>query len=268
MHTALRRCASGDGAGLSSEPIGAENAADFGSAGIEDIDDIGSPWEGAVVYRRNPSITHVEYCTTLERLGLGNYSSDVSRSKASLMGLRVTKAVKDFPLGTPVQISIDVTRRKKKLRLDGIIRTVLALDCVRCGKPAGQSVFSNFSLLLSEEPIQEPDVIDMGVLFGDGESKKISASDDGEGNDDDSIDWDDRLYFPFENKEVDISKNVRDTVHVEITLDVFCDAGCKGMCLKCGTNLNLGGCGCNKQAAEPKGFGPLGDLKKQMQQTR
>ncbi|CAL5425764.1 unnamed protein product [Camellia sinensis] len=28
-------------------------------------EDMGSPWEGAVVYQRNPSISHVEYCTNL-----------------------------------------------------------------------------------------------------------------------------------------------------------------------------------------------------------
>ena len=94
-------------------------------------EDMGSPWEGAVVYQRNPSISHVEYCTTLERLGLGKLSTEVSRSRASVMGLRVTRAVKDFPLGTPVLISVDVTRKKKKLRLDGIVRTVITLACNR-----------------------------------------------------------------------------------------------------------------------------------------
>lgn len=97
----------------------------------EGIDNIDSPWEGAVVYQRNASISHVEYCTTLERLGLEEYSTKVSRSRASLMGLRVTKAVKDYPLGTPVMVSLDITRRKQKLRLDGIIRTVLTLSCNR-----------------------------------------------------------------------------------------------------------------------------------------
>lgn len=98
-------------------------------------DDIDSPWEGAVVYQRNASISHVEYCTTLERLGLGEYSTKVSKSRASLMGIRVTKAVKDYPLGTPVMVSLDITRKKQKLRLDGIIRTVLTLGCNRYISP-------------------------------------------------------------------------------------------------------------------------------------
>lgn len=94
-------------------------------------DDESPPWKGAVIYKRNTSVTHTEYCTTLESLGLGNLSTDVSKSRTSLMGLRVTKAVKDYPDGTPVLISIDVTRKKLKLRLDGIIRTVITLGCNR-----------------------------------------------------------------------------------------------------------------------------------------
>lgn len=97
----------------------------------EEIEDEGTPWEGAVVYKRSTSNLHLEYCTTLERLGLGNLSTDISKGRASLTGLRITKGVKDYPNGTPVQISIDVTRKKDKLRLDGIIKTVITLLCNR-----------------------------------------------------------------------------------------------------------------------------------------
>nr|AFK44748.1 unknown [Lotus japonicus] len=203
-----------------------------------EIEDAGSPWEGAVIYKRNASILHLEYCTTLERLGLGNLSTDVSKSRAAVMGLRVTKAVKDYPNGTPVQISIDVARKKKKLRLDGIIKTVIGLLCNRCCMPSAESVFSEFSLLLSEEPIVEPETIDLGVIFG--EDKITTSGDRGLDDDDALIDLDDQLYFPPEEKHIDISKNIRDRVHLEITMNSVCDPGCKGMCLKCGQNFNTG----------------------------
>lgn len=58
----------------------------------EEVEDMGSPWEGAVIYKRNATILHLEYCTTLERLGLAKLSSDVSKTRAAAMGLRVTKA--------------------------------------------------------------------------------------------------------------------------------------------------------------------------------
>lgn len=239
---------------------------DWGDQEEEDPEDMVSPWDGAIIYRRNPSISHIEYCTTLERLGLQKLSTEISKSKASVSGLRVTKAVKDYPLGTPVQISIDVTRKKRKLRLDGIIKTVITLGCNRCGEPTAESIYSNFSMLLTEEPIEEPEIIDMGVIFGEDKFKSSVASSIEEDDEDDaSIDWDDRLYFPHEEKEIDISKHIRDLIHIEITINAVCDPSCKGLCLKCGTNLNTSSCSCTEERPKEKGYGPLKDLRKQMQ---
>ncbi|XP_010466142.1 PREDICTED: uncharacterized protein LOC104746378 [Camelina sativa] len=236
----------------------------------EEVEDTGSPWEGSVMYRRNASVTHVEYCTTLERLGLGRLSTEVSKKRASAMGLRVTKDVKDYPDGTPVQISVDVIRKKRKLRLDGIVRTVITLGCNRCGESTGESIFSNFSLLLTEDPVEEPDVIDLGFSFGSDKATSFSGlSDDTEENEDDDddswIDWEDKLHFPPEAKEIDISKHIRDLVHLEITITAICDPACKGMCLKCGANLNKRKCDCGREEKD-KGYGPLGNLREKMQQ--
>ncbi|CAA2989637.1 Hypothetical predicted protein [Olea europaea subsp. europaea] len=227
------------------------------------------PWEGAIIYKRDPSRSHLEYCTTLERLGLGKLSSEVSKFRASEMGIRVTKSVKDYPNGTPVLVSIDVTRKKGKMRLDGIIRTVLSLGCNRCGEPAAESVYSDFSILLSEEPIQESETINMGVIFGEDKFKSFGVNEEDESDDDALIDPEDQLYFPLGEKFIDISKNIRDLVHIEITINAVCNPSCKGLCLKCGTNLNISNCNCRTNEVGGKGYGhgPLGGLKKQMQQT-
>ncbi|CAH9087616.1 unnamed protein product [Cuscuta europaea] len=225
-------------------------------------EDEGSPWEGAVVYARNPLVSHLEYCTTLERLGLRKLSTNISSSRASLMGIRVTKDVTDYPEGTPVLVSFDVTFKQRKIRLDGIIRTVITLGCYRCGEPAAGSIFSNFSLLLSEEPIEGAENLDMGSIFGSMEEEDIDGNDS-------SIDLEDQLYFPREKRTIDISKHIRDLVHLEITINAICDPQCKGLCLKCGINLNYDRCKCDlKPNVERKGFGPLGGLKSKMQQRR
>ncbi|CAI9112501.1 OLC1v1012958C1 [Oldenlandia corymbosa var. corymbosa] len=228
--------------------------------------ELGSPWEAAIIYRRNAAVSHLEYCTTLERLGLGYISTNVSKSRSSELGLRVTNSVKDFPDGTPVLVSIDVMRKKKKeLRLDGLVRSVISLRCNRCGEPAAKNIFSNFSLLLTEEPIEEPETIDMGTIFE--EDKFRSFVSNGEDEDDDSEYVDDQLYFPPGDKEIDISKPIRDLLHVEITIDTICDPKCKGICLRCGINLNTKSCKCKKQDGGENPFGPLGNLRKQAYQN-
>lgn len=230
-------------------------------------EDMGTPWEGAVVYQRNASVSHVEYCTTLERLGLEKISTEVSRSRASAMGLRVTKAVKDFPLGTPVLISIDVTRKKQNLRLDGIVRTVITLFCNRCGEPTAETLFRDFSLLLTEEPVEEPETIDMGLIFEE-DMLRTSGSEEVEEYDDASIDWEDRLHFPPGEKSIDISKHVRDLVHLKIVIDSICDPDCKGLCFQCGWNLNTSACNCSQQVTEEeKGYRPFRGLREKMQQN-
>ncbi|ERN09559.1 hypothetical protein AMTRI_Chr09g13300 [Amborella trichopoda] len=233
----------------------------------EEVEDEGSPWEGAVVYKRDSSVTHLEYCTTLERLGLGKLSSDVSNSRASSMGIRVTKGVTEYSSGTPVQISIDVYRRKQDIKLDGILKTVITLACNRCAEPAAECVFSDFTLLLTDEPInEENDEMNFGVLYGD--DKWRSYKNVGVGEEEareEVIDLDDRLYFPLEEREIDISKHIRDAVHVEITIDAICDANCRGLCLECGVNLNKSRCGCGRKKNEKREreSSPLSGLKHQ-----
>lgn len=129
--------------------------------------------------------------------------------------------------------------------------------------PSAESVFSEFSLLLTEEPIDEPETIDLGVIFG--EDKCSTPGTNAEDDDDALIDLDDQLYFPLEEKQIDISKHIRDRVHLEITMNSVCESGCKGMCLKCGQNLNTGNCNCSKEETKEENFGPLGNFRERMQ---
>ncbi|KAL0905371.1 hypothetical protein M5K25_023786 [Dendrobium thyrsiflorum] len=130
-----------------------------------------SPWEGAVVYRRDASVAHVEYATTLERLGLAKLASGFSRSRASAMGIRLpARMAKDSALAneTPVLISIDVTKRKRRLKLDGILRTVINLRCnSKAEKPLQSLLFLPFSPLHGDgrEPVFLPPAENRNTLF-------------------------------------------------------------------------------------------------------
>ncbi|KAJ1281755.1 hypothetical protein BS78_04G329900 [Paspalum vaginatum] len=223
-----------------------------------------SPWEGALVYRRDAAVHHLEYATTLERLGLGDLSSTGSIARAADMGL----GLRGGGAQTPVLVSLDVTRRRGRLRLDGIVRTVITLGCFRCAEPALEGIFANFSLLLTEDPVEEPDVVDLGTVYEEDIAKGASVAGTLD-EDDQDIDWDDCLHFPAADKEIDISKHIRDIIHLEITLDAVCSPGCKGLCLACGANLNSSSCTCCKENAQElknvKGRGPLKDLLEPMQ---
>lgn len=102
-------------------------------------------------------------------------------------------------------------------------------------------------LLLIEEFVEELDVINMGVIYGEVKAKSLVGTvDEVEDEEEVSIDFDNRLYFFFEEREIDILKYIRDMVYVEIIINVVCDFNCKGLCLKCGINMNVRICDCSK----------------------
>jgi len=93
----------------------------------------------------------------------------------------------------------------------------------------------------------------MAMIYGE-DKFRTSGSIDEEEDNEASIDLDDRLYFPPDEKAIDISKRIRDMVHVEIILNAVCDPKCKGLCLKCGSNLNTTACNCSKKKTEKRGY--------------
>ena len=43
---------------------------------------------------------------------------------------------------------------------------------------------------------------------------------------------------------IDLDQDLREEIILSYPLNPLCDAGCKGLCPKCGHNLNEGGCNC------------------------
>lgn len=108
-------------------------------------------------------------------------------------------------------------------------------------------------------------------MFDEGKTNKNMVEMEGtHGDEDRDIDWDDRLHFPAGEREIDISKQVRDIIHLEVNMNMVCSANCKGVCLQCGSNLNLNKCSCVKVKGGEKSpgasgnYGPLRDLRKKM----
>lgn len=223
----------------------------------------GMPIPGTITFRRSATERHYEYVTDLESLGMEVFSSGISRSVALSMGIPIAAMSKAS--STPASVSIDVTKEGRDLRLDGIVRTALALNCCRCGVAVGERVFGEFSLLLTEKPVVEPTRHRIGVVLGGGGSMPDEKEDLEEMLD---LDLDDKLHFPKTEKSIDISKYIRDTVHLEIPLQCLCAVSCRGKCFYCGLNLNKGTCNCTlKETTVDRSsmWGPLDQLKQQLE---
>ena len=74
--------------------------------------------------------------------------------------------------------------------------------------------------------------------------KDIATSDDvSEDNDD---------YVIIEDKKLDVLLPVEEQIMLEMPSKTLCKEDCRGLCCKCGKNLNEGDCSCEKHEVDPR----------------
>lgn len=59
-------------------------------------------------------------------------------------------------------------------------------------------------------------------------------------------------YIIPENGLVDLGELVRENIILNLPMSHICDEECKGLCSKCGADLNLGDCGCVRVEKDPR----------------
>ena len=63
--------------------------------------------------------------------------------------------------------------------------------------------------------------------------------------------------YSFEGSKADITDAVRDALLLELPYRFLCSEDCKGLCPRCGINLNLGTCTCQEGAEVTNPFSAL-----------
>ncbi len=72
----------------------------------------------------------------------------------------------------------------------------------------------------------------------------------------------DIVYLNADADKINIKDDVRDYALLAIPMKKLCNEDCKGLCYRCGKNLNEGACECNQNEID-EGLKPLLKLKKQ-----
>jgi uncharacterized protein len=70
-------------------------------------------------------------------------------------------------------------------------------------------------------------------------------------------------YLSIDADKIILDKDVRDYSMLAIPMKKLCDEDCKGLCYKCGKNLNEGECECSTEDIDIR-WQPLLDLKKKL----
>lgn len=121
-----------------------------------------------------------------------------------------------YPVSKPVRVRGEVRNTATLLELKLEAETVLDAVCDRCGKEFPQEKKVSFECLLAEELANEED------------------------------DSDDEIVL-LEDGKVDVGDLARTAFILEMDTKTLCSEDCKGLCPRCGANLNLGPCSCKKE---------------------
>lgn len=118
-----------------------------------------------------------------------------------------------YPAGRPVLVEGEVRNSADVLELDLTARTTLDAVCDRCGREFSQEKTVSFRCMLSE-------------TLENGENDDIVLLEDG---------------------MVDVAELARTAFILEMDTKTLCSEDCKGLCARCGADLNLGPCSCEKE---------------------
>lgn len=111
-------------------------------------------------------------------------------------------------------VTLSVNKGYSEININGKIQTIVELECDRCLSLFHQDIKSSFKIILSQ--------VDLSVVNNDENIIPISSN----------------------TNEVDITSPIRDALILSVPMKKLCRQDCKGLCPKCGVNLNIEKCKC------------------------
>ena len=139
----------------------------------------------------------------------------------------------------PLNIRLKAFKIRELFEVQGAFRTRVRLPCSRCLKDFDTPLASDFELTYTKEI---PGLMD---VFED-EEIGLRVEEIG--------------MFYFKGEEINLQQGIQEQVVMAFPLQPLCDDNCKGLCPKCGSDLNRGDCGCKREPGTNK-FAALKNLK-------
>lgn len=134
----------------------------------------------------------------------------------------------DFWLKGDILVDGEVVNDGRVLNVSGKISGIADTSCHRCLKEFQMPVEVSFA-------------------------ENYQSQDNRDSSDDES----DRVFYSGD--EIDLTQLVRETLLLSEPLKIVCTEDCKGLCLKCGADLNVAPCECDRNVIDPR-LAPLKQL--------
>jgi uncharacterized protein len=126
--------------------------------------------------------------------------------------------VQEYHVTKPVNVTLSFYRAGTELFLKGEVAAMTTAVCARCVEEFTAPIRRPFRCVLAPK------------VVGYDEQADLRA--------------DDLEFSIYEGDEIDLAPVIREQVLLALTARPICREDCRGLCPRCGTNLNEGGCGC------------------------
>jgi uncharacterized protein len=136
----------------------------------------------------------------------------------------------------PIRIRLKAARIGEMVEVEGDLETTLRLTCGRCLTEFAGPLVTDFAFTYIREA-HEPAV---GGAPAEG---RVEAEEAG--------------LISFRGEEIDLTEGIQEQVVLNLPLRPLCREDCKGLCVACGADLNLGACDCRRQTPD----GPFAALR-------
>jgi uncharacterized protein len=141
-----------------------------------------------------------------------------------------------FSLLSPVKAHLNLSIAGSMVRVEGSLQANLSLNCSRCLKDFTYVAGPVFSLYFVKGGENQE------------EREKELAPEDLEIN-----------YL--EGDILDTTDLILEQLALDLNMQPLCKKDCKGLCPRCGSDLNMGSCGCKKEERIDPRFASLKDFK-------
>ena len=145
----------------------------------------------------------------------------------------------DAFLREPVQLAFVLSHEEGALRLVGRLTTSVMLLCSRCLKEVAEEISTGFDLFYLPQP--------------------QSSSKDEEIE----LKYEDMAVGYYDGVRLDVDLVALEQIELALPMKFVCRPECRGLCFRCGADMNLGSCSCKSEEIDSR-FAVLEQFRKKM----
>lgn len=122
----------------------------------------------------------------------------------------------------PLHIHLDIKNEYGHIRVDGKITSSIRLTCSLCLTEFDSAIDSDFTIIYTKNAgLPQDEEVELS------EKDLVSAT--------------------YTDDEIDFTAEIAEQIILEVPYKAMCRENCRGLCEKCGADLNATECGCDRQ---------------------